>query len=61
MQVNYTIGTVAGGRCYDNDVVAAVILGTGKNAAYVEHAHAILKWHSLLPKSGEMVNKLSFA
>ncbi|THU46476.1 hypothetical protein C4D60_Mb09t05350 [Musa balbisiana] len=27
--VNYTIGTVAGGRCYDNDVVAAVILGTG--------------------------------
>ncbi|XP_065025392.1 hexokinase-1-like isoform X2 [Musa acuminata AAA Group] len=59
--VNYTIGTLAGARCYDNDVVAAVILGAGTNAAYVEHAHAIPKWHSLLPKSGEMVNKLSFA
>ncbi|CAL9166034.1 unnamed protein product [Musa hybrid cultivar] len=59
--VNYTIGTLAGARCYDNDVVAAVILGAGTNAAYVELAHAIPKWHSLLPKSGEMVNKLSFA
>ncbi|XP_064938177.1 hexokinase-1-like isoform X2 [Musa acuminata AAA Group] len=53
--VNYTIGTLAGARCYDNDVVAAVILGAGTNAAYVELAHAIPKWHSLLPKSGEMV------
>lgn len=61
IQVNYTIGTLAGARCYDNDVVAAVILGAGTNAAYVELAHAIPKWHSLLPKSGEMVNKLSFA
>lgn len=55
MQVNDTIGTLAGGRYYDNDVVAAVILGTGTNAAYVERAHAIPKWHGLLPKSGEMV------
>lgn len=46
---------MAGGRYYDNDVVAAVILGTGTNAAYVERAHAIPKWHGLLPKSGEMV------
>ncbi|URE28685.1 glucose homeostasis [Musa troglodytarum] len=53
--VNDTIGTLAGGRYYDNDVVAAVILGTGTNAAYVERAHAIPKWHGLLPKSGEMV------
>ncbi|XP_038981310.1 hexokinase-2-like [Phoenix dactylifera] len=53
--VNDTIGTLAGGRYHDNDVVAAVILGTGTNAAYVEHAHAIPKWHGLLPKSGEMV------
>ncbi|RWW34424.1 hypothetical protein BHE74_00015695 [Ensete ventricosum] len=58
--VNYTIRTLAGGRCYDNDVVAAVILGTGPNAAYVEQSHAIPKWHTLLPKSGELVNKLSF-
>ncbi|KAG9449807.1 hypothetical protein H6P81_009772 [Aristolochia fimbriata] len=53
--VNDTIGTLAGGRYYDNDVLVAVILGTGTNAAYVERAHAIPKWHGLLPRSGEMV------
>ncbi|XP_065849842.1 hexokinase-1-like [Euphorbia lathyris] len=53
--VNDTIGTLAGGRYYDHDVIAAVILGTGTNAAYVERAQAIPKWHGLLPKSGEMV------
>ncbi|KAI3881560.1 hypothetical protein MKW92_028307 [Papaver armeniacum] len=46
--VNDTIGTLAGGKYFNNDVAAAVILGTGTNAAYVERAHAI-------PKSGEMV------
>ncbi|XP_026419083.1 hexokinase-1-like [Papaver somniferum] len=46
--VNGTIGTLAGGEYFNNDVAAAVILGTGTNAAYVERAHAI-------PKSGEMV------
>uniref|UniRef100_A0A2N9IHT2 Phosphotransferase n=1 Tax=Fagus sylvatica TaxID=28930 RepID=A0A2N9IHT2_FAGSY len=53
--VNDTIGTLAGGRYHNQDVAAAVILGTGTNAAYVERAHAIPKWHGLLPKSGEMV------
>ncbi|CAN6341339.1 unnamed protein product [Urochloa humidicola] len=53
--VNDTVGTLAGGRYLDNDVVAAVILGTGTNAAYVEHANAIPKWTGLLPKSGNMV------
>ncbi|XP_020677386.1 hexokinase-1 [Dendrobium catenatum] len=53
--VNDTVGTLAGGRYYDNDVHASVILGTGTNAAYVERADAIPKWHGLLPKSGEMV------
>ncbi|XP_027341892.1 hexokinase-1-like [Abrus precatorius] len=53
--VNDTIGTLAGGRFYNQDVIAAVILGTGTNAAYVERAHAIPKWHGLIPKSGEMV------
>ncbi|XP_030529951.1 hexokinase-1-like [Rhodamnia argentea] len=53
--VNDTIGTLAGGRYYNPDVVAAVILGTGTNAAYVERIHAIPKWHGPLPKSGEMV------
>nr|CAB3478255.1 unnamed protein product [Digitaria exilis] len=53
--VNDTVGTLAGGRYVDNDVVAAVILGTGTNAAYVEHANAIPKWNGTLPRSGNMV------
>ncbi|KAF9614657.1 hypothetical protein IFM89_019634 [Coptis chinensis] len=53
--VNDTIGTLAGGRYDNNDVVAAVILGTGTNAAYVERTNAIPKWHGPMPKSGEMV------
>ncbi|KAI5662746.1 hypothetical protein M9H77_22069 [Catharanthus roseus] len=53
--VNDTVGTLAGGRYTNPDVIAAVILGTGTNAAYVERANAIPKWHGLLPKSGEMV------
>ncbi|KAK9705910.1 hypothetical protein RND81_07G091400 [Saponaria officinalis] len=53
--VNDTVGTLAGGRYHNNDVIAAVILGTGTNAAYVERASAIPKWHGPLPKSGEMV------
>ncbi|KAH8482173.1 hypothetical protein H0E87_029583, partial [Populus deltoides] len=51
---NDTIGTLAGGRYHNPDVIAAVILGTGTNAAHVERAQAIPKWHGLLPKSGEM-------
>ncbi|KAE8666851.1 Hexokinase-1 [Hibiscus syriacus] len=54
MQVNDTVGTLVGGRYKDQDVVAAVILGTGTNAAYVERAHTIPKWHGLLPESGEI-------
>ncbi|KAI3711595.1 hypothetical protein L1987_70134 [Smallanthus sonchifolius] len=53
--VNDTVGTLAGGRYGNPNVIAAVILGTGTNAAYVEHANAIPKWQGLLPKSGEMV------
>ncbi|XP_010915379.2 hexokinase-2 [Elaeis guineensis] len=53
--VNDTVGTLAGGRYYDKDVAVAVILGTGTNAAYVEHAREIPKWNGLLPKSGDMV------
>ncbi|KAL1533437.1 hexokinase A [Salvia divinorum] len=52
--VNDTIGTLAGGRHSNPDVSVAVILGTGSNAAYVERAQAIPKWHGPLPKSGEM-------
>ncbi|KAG9141128.1 hypothetical protein Leryth_001626 [Lithospermum erythrorhizon] len=53
--VNDTIGTLAGGRYTRDDVSIAVILGTGTNAAYVERAQAIPKWHGPLPKSGDMV------
>ncbi|XP_055831757.1 hexokinase-2 isoform X1 [Solanum dulcamara] len=53
--VNDTVGTLAGGRFTNKDVSIAVILGTGTNAAYVERAQAIPKWHGPLPKSGEMV------
>ncbi|KAJ9559680.1 hypothetical protein OSB04_004840 [Centaurea solstitialis] len=53
--VNDTVGTLAGGRYENNDVCIAVILGTGSNAAYVERAQAIPKWHGPHPKSGEMV------
>nr|XP_043623497.1 hexokinase-2 [Erigeron canadensis] len=53
--VNDTVGTLAGGRYSNKNVIAAVILGTGTNAAYVERANAIPKWQGLLPKSGEMV------
>ncbi|GAB2292406.1 hexokinase A [Dionaea muscipula] len=53
--VNDTVGTLAGGRYDSPDVIAAVILGTGTNAAYVERVQAIPKWHGPLPKSGEMI------
>ncbi|KAJ9190261.1 hypothetical protein P3X46_001483 [Hevea brasiliensis] len=53
--VNDTVGTLAGGKYFNKDVIAAVILGTGTNAAYVECAQAIPKWHGALPESGEMV------
>ncbi|CAI9782560.1 unnamed protein product [Fraxinus pennsylvanica] len=53
--VNDTVGTLARGRYNNPDVIAAVILGTGTNAAYVERANAIPKWQGLLPKSEEMV------
>ncbi|KAL8466021.1 hypothetical protein ACS0TY_035220 [Phlomoides rotata] len=52
--VNDTIGTLAGGRYTNKDVVVAVILGTGTNAAYVEHAQAIPKLQGPMPESGEM-------
>ncbi|GKA71943.1 putative hexokinase, partial [Tanacetum coccineum] len=53
--VNDTVGTLAKGRYDNKDVAIAVILGTGTNAAYVEQANAIPKWHGSPPKSGDMV------
>ena len=54
-QINDAVGTLAGARYYDKDVVAGVIFGTGTNAAYVEKANAIPKWEGELPNSGDMV------
>uniref|UniRef100_A0ACD5VT47 Uncharacterized protein n=1 Tax=Avena sativa TaxID=4498 RepID=A0ACD5VT47_AVESA len=53
--INDAVGTLAGARYYDEDVIAGVIFGTGTNAAYVEKANAIPKWEGELPKSGDMV------
>lgn len=53
--INDTVGTLAAGSYYDEDVVIGVILGTGSNAAYVEKANAIPKLEGELPKSGNMV------
>jgi hexokinase len=51
--VNDTVGALARARYYDEDVMAAVIIGTGTNACYVERADAITKCQ--LAKSGSMV------
>ncbi|XP_021765357.1 hexokinase-2-like [Chenopodium quinoa] len=53
--LNDTVGALAGGRFCDNNVVAAVVLGTGTNAAYVEQSENIVKAYGLPPKSGQMV------
>ncbi|XP_026456216.1 hexokinase-2, chloroplastic-like [Papaver somniferum] len=41
--VNDSVGTLAGARYWDDNVMVAVILGTGTNACYVERMDAILK------------------
>jgi hexokinase len=43
-------------RYVNNDAIVVVILGTNTNAAYIDHIHDIPKWHSPLPKSGDMVS-----
>ncbi|KAJ0020804.1 hypothetical protein Pint_30979 [Pistacia integerrima] len=54
-QVNDTVGTLALGHYHDEDTVAAVIIGTGSNACYVERTDAIIKCQGLLTTSGGMV------
>ncbi|CAN6444157.1 unnamed protein product [Victoria cruziana] len=53
--VNDTVGTLALGHYHDNDTVAAIIIGTGTNACYVERTDAITKCQGLLSNSGSMV------
>ncbi|XP_077218204.1 hexokinase-3-like isoform X2 [Tasmannia lanceolata] len=53
--VNDSVGTLALGHYHDEDTVAAVIIGTGTNACYVERIDAIIKCQGLLTNSGCMV------
>lgn len=57
-QVNDTVGTLALGHYDDEDTVAAVIIGTGTNACYMERTDAIIKCQGLLTTSGGMVSFL---
>lgn len=57
VQVNDTVGTLAGGRYnFEEETMVGCILGTGTNACYVERAAEVQKWTGPLPKSGEMVS-----
>ncbi|KAF9603304.1 hypothetical protein IFM89_034653 [Coptis chinensis] len=49
--VNDTVATLAGARYWDEDVMVAVILGTGTNACYVERMDAIPKLQSQMSSS----------
>ncbi|XP_042373511.1 hexokinase-3-like isoform X2 [Zingiber officinale] len=53
--VNDTVGTLALCHYGDEDTVAAVIIGTGTNACYLERTDAIIKCQGLLTNSGVMV------
>lgn len=55
------MGTLALGHYQDEDTVAAVIIGTGTNACYLERADAIIKCQGLLTTSGCMVSFLEFS
>lgn len=56
LQVNDTVGTLAGGRYnFEEETMVGCILGTGTNACYVESAAEVQKWTDPLPKSGQMV------
>ncbi|KAH7520367.1 hypothetical protein FEM48_Zijuj08G0136400 [Ziziphus jujuba var. spinosa] len=58
--VDDTVGHLAGGRYYNRESVAAVSLGMGTNAAYVEPAEAVSHWHGPSPTSGEMVININW-
>ncbi|XP_064989444.1 hexokinase-3-like isoform X2 [Musa acuminata AAA Group] len=53
--VNDSVGTLAVGHYDDADTVAAVIIGYGTNACYVERSDAIIKYQGLLTDSGFMI------
>lgn len=49
--MNNAVGTLAMGHYYDEDTVAAVIIGAGTNASYIERNAAIPKSQGLLTNS----------
>ncbi|THG05014.1 hypothetical protein TEA_006710 [Camellia sinensis var. sinensis] len=53
--VDETVGDLAGGRYYNKETIAAITLGMGTNAAYVETAQSVPKWKGPFPKSGYVV------
>ncbi|KAF5740854.1 hexokinase [Tripterygium wilfordii] len=53
--VNDTVGTLAGARYWDDDVMVAVILGTGTNACYVERTDSIPKLQGKMKYSGRTI------
>lgn len=53
--VNDTVATLAGARYWDDDVMVAVILGTGTNACYIERVDAIPKLQSKNSTSGRTI------
>lgn len=53
--VNDTVGTLAGARYWDDDVMVAVILGTGTNACYIERTDAIPKLQNVMPGAGNTI------
>ncbi|KAG7599722.1 Hexokinase N-terminal [Arabidopsis suecica] len=54
--VNDGVGTLAGARYSDEDVMIGVILGTGTNACYVEQKHAIPKLQSKSSSGTTIIN-----
>ncbi|CAM8916745.1 unnamed protein product [Rhodiola kirilowii] len=53
--INDSVGTLAVGHYHDPDTVAAIIIGTGTNACYVERTDAIIKSQGELTSFGGMV------
>ncbi|KAG0487898.1 hypothetical protein HPP92_006709 [Vanilla planifolia] len=53
--VNDTVGLLALGHYFDEDTVAAVVIGTGTNACYIERTEAIIKSQGLITNSNSMV------
>lgn len=54
------MGTLARAIFYDEDVMVAVILGTGTNACYIERMDAIPKFHGPRSLTGRTVTQPAY-